>query len=213
MTIRVSGGDRRCLSIRTPPLPWPRRAPRAGLARRPWSCCRRPIPPNSPKRSSGPAAACRSSPSACGCGSASTSVAPCCPTTTRGRELHRDECPRRRQARASGKRRAEVARVSVERSELANGLTVVSHSMAEVETVSLGIWVGAGSRSETRERARRRPFPRAHGLQGHGAAQRQGHRRGDRGGRRRSQCRDRRRLRPPITRACCARTWRSRSTS
>ena len=39
--------------------------------------------------------------------------------------------------------------MSVERSELANGLTVVSHSMAEVETVSLGIWVGAGSRSET----------------------------------------------------------------
>jgi predicted Zn-dependent peptidase len=38
--------------------------------------------------------------------------------------------------------------VSVERSELANGLTVVSHAMAEVETVSLGIWVGAGSRSE-----------------------------------------------------------------
>ena len=38
--------------------------------------------------------------------------------------------------------------MSVERSELANGLTVVSHSMAEVETVSLGIWVGAGSRSE-----------------------------------------------------------------
>jgi predicted Zn-dependent peptidase len=38
--------------------------------------------------------------------------------------------------------------VSVERSELANGLTVVSHAMAEVETVSLGLWVGAGSRSE-----------------------------------------------------------------
>jgi len=38
--------------------------------------------------------------------------------------------------------------VSVERSTLANGLTVVSHSMPEVETVSLGIWVGAGSRSE-----------------------------------------------------------------
>lgn len=38
--------------------------------------------------------------------------------------------------------------MSVERSELANGLTVVSHAMAEVETVSLGIWVGAGSRSE-----------------------------------------------------------------
>jgi predicted Zn-dependent peptidase len=38
--------------------------------------------------------------------------------------------------------------VSVERSELANGLTVVSHAMSEVETVSLGLWVGAGSRSE-----------------------------------------------------------------
>ncbi len=38
--------------------------------------------------------------------------------------------------------------MSVERSELSNGLTVVSHRMAEVETVSLGIWVGAGSRSE-----------------------------------------------------------------
>jgi predicted Zn-dependent peptidase len=38
--------------------------------------------------------------------------------------------------------------VSVERSELANGLTLVSHAMPEVETVSLGLWVGAGSRSE-----------------------------------------------------------------
>jgi len=40
--------------------------------------------------------------------------------------------------------------VSVERSQLANGLTVISHAMAEVETVSLGIWIGAGSRSEAR---------------------------------------------------------------
>jgi len=38
--------------------------------------------------------------------------------------------------------------VSVERSKLRNGLTVVSHAMAEVETVSIGIWIGAGSRSE-----------------------------------------------------------------
>ena len=38
--------------------------------------------------------------------------------------------------------------MSVERSKLANGLTVVSHAMPEVETVSLGIWIGAGSRSE-----------------------------------------------------------------
>ena len=39
--------------------------------------------------------------------------------------------------------------MSLEQSELANGLTIVSHAMPEVETVSLGLWVGAGSRSET----------------------------------------------------------------
>ena len=38
--------------------------------------------------------------------------------------------------------------MSVQQSKLANGLTVVSHAMAEVETTSLGIWIGAGSRSE-----------------------------------------------------------------
>jgi predicted Zn-dependent peptidase len=38
--------------------------------------------------------------------------------------------------------------VSLEQTKLANGLTVVSHAMPEVETVSLGLWVGAGSRSE-----------------------------------------------------------------
>jgi predicted Zn-dependent peptidase len=39
--------------------------------------------------------------------------------------------------------------VSVELSRLDNGLTVVSHARADVETVALGIWVGAGSRSES----------------------------------------------------------------
>jgi predicted Zn-dependent peptidase len=39
--------------------------------------------------------------------------------------------------------------VSVELSKLENGLTVVSHGRTDVETVSLGIWVGAGSRSES----------------------------------------------------------------
>jgi predicted Zn-dependent peptidase len=38
--------------------------------------------------------------------------------------------------------------VSVAISKLANGLTVVSHGRPDVETVSLGLWVGAGSRSE-----------------------------------------------------------------
>ncbi|ODS00764.1 hypothetical protein AUC68_14430 [Methyloceanibacter methanicus] len=38
--------------------------------------------------------------------------------------------------------------MSVTRSTLNNGLTIVSHAMPEVETVSLGIWIGAGSRSE-----------------------------------------------------------------
>ena len=38
--------------------------------------------------------------------------------------------------------------MSVVVSRLRNGLTVVSHARADVETVSLGLWVGAGSRSE-----------------------------------------------------------------
>ena len=38
--------------------------------------------------------------------------------------------------------------MSVELSRLANGLTVISHARAGVETVSLGLWIGAGSRSE-----------------------------------------------------------------
>ena len=38
--------------------------------------------------------------------------------------------------------------MSVEQSKLANGLIIVTHTMPEVETVSLGLWIGAGSRSE-----------------------------------------------------------------
>ena len=38
-------------------------------------------------------------------------------------------------------------------SRLKNGLTVVSHRMAELETVALGIWVKAGSRDERPEEA------------------------------------------------------------
>jgi predicted Zn-dependent peptidase len=38
--------------------------------------------------------------------------------------------------------------VSVSVSKLKNGMTVVSHSMPEVETVSLGLWAGVGSRGE-----------------------------------------------------------------
>ena len=38
--------------------------------------------------------------------------------------------------------------MSLAQSKLANGLTVVSHAMPEVETVSIGLWAGAGSRSE-----------------------------------------------------------------
>ena len=57
--------------------------------------------------------------------------------------------PRRRrpQGREQGSNRGR--RVSVVVSRLANGLTVVSHARPDVETVSLGIWVGAGSRSES----------------------------------------------------------------
>ena len=66
----------------------------------------------------------------------------------RGRRFHRRRMPasRARTARSASPDRG--ARVSLQQSKLANGLTVVSHAMPEVETVSLGLWVGAGSRSE-----------------------------------------------------------------
>ena len=39
--------------------------------------------------------------------------------------------------------------MSAEISKLANGLTIVSHQMPHLETVSLGVWVAAGARHET----------------------------------------------------------------
>src|SRR5262249_9400147 len=60
-------------------------------------------------------------------------------------------CPRARENTCNQQERQKGSHwgrsVSVELSRLANGLTVVSHARADVETVSLGIWVGAGSRS------------------------------------------------------------------
>ena len=191
-----------------------RRAPRAGLGRRPWSCCRRPIPPNSPKRSSGPAAACRSSPSACGLRLGQherctmlpndyAAVASFIETNARaGRQA-------RSQAASAGQRCARERRAVRACQRPHRGQPFHGRGRDRVAR-HLG---RRGQPQRDGKRARRRPFPRAHGLQGHGAAQRQGYRRGDRGGRWRAQRRDRRRTRPPITRACCARTWRSRSTS
>lgn len=39
--------------------------------------------------------------------------------------------------------------MSIEISRLSNGLRIVSHAMPQLETTSLGIWVGAGARDET----------------------------------------------------------------
>ncbi len=38
-------------------------------------------------------------------------------------------------------------------SRLANGMTVVSHALPHLQTVALGVWVGAGSRDETPDQA------------------------------------------------------------
>ena len=38
--------------------------------------------------------------------------------------------------------------MTIEVSRLANGITVVSHRMPQLESVALGVWVGAGARSE-----------------------------------------------------------------
>ena len=39
--------------------------------------------------------------------------------------------------------------MSIEVSKLRNGITVVSHNMPHLESIALGLWVGAGARSET----------------------------------------------------------------
>ena len=80
--------------------------------------------------------------------------------------------------------------MSVEVTRLPSGLTVVTDAMPHLETASLGVWVGAGSRDERQRRARHLAPARTHGVQGHQAAHRAADRRGDRGRRRRSQCRD-----------------------
>ena len=38
--------------------------------------------------------------------------------------------------------------MSVQLSDLANGMRVITHAMPHLETVSLGVWVGAGARDE-----------------------------------------------------------------
>ena len=80
--------------------------------------------------------------------------------------------------------------MSVEVTRLPSGLTVVTDSMPHLETASLGVWVGSGSRDEQ---------PDEHGIshllehmafKGTKRRTRAPDRRGDRGGRRRPQCRD-----------------------
>ncbi len=103
--------------------------------------------------------------------------------------------------------------MTVRVSRLPTGLTVVTHDMDHLESAALGVWVGAGSRSERDERARPLAPPRAHGVQGHRARARPptSPRRS-----RRSAARSTPRpasRRPPTTRACSRTTCRSPSTS
>ena len=102
--------------------------------------------------------------------------------------------------------------MSVEVTRLPSGLTVVTDAMPHLETASLGVWVGAGSRDERAGRARHLASARAHGVQGHrrGAPRARSPRRSRRSA---AISMPRPRSRPrPITRACCGPTCRSRST-
>ena len=49
--------------------------------------------------------------------------------------------------------------MSVEITRLPSGLVIVSDAMAHLETASLGVWVGAGSRDEQRLDCRRESVP------------------------------------------------------
>ena len=59
--------------------------------------------------------------------------------------------------------------MSVDVTRLPSGLTVVTDAMPHLQTASLGVWVGSGSRDEQPGRARHLASARAHGLQGHDA--------------------------------------------
>ena len=116
----------------------------------------------------------------------------------------------------SAKRPARVAprrgqRVSVERSELANGLDRDQPCDGRGRD-RLARHLGRRRQPKrSARRAWRRAFPRAYGLQGHRAAQRSAT--SPRRSRRSAASSTPRpgSTRPPITRACCARTSRSRS--
>ena len=98
--------------------------------------------------------------------------------------LPNDTGGRRRHPLPERARRNLGAALTAQLATLSNGLRIVTDRIETVATVSLGLWVDVGTRHRTAKGQRRRPFPRAHGVQGHKAAQRARHRRGDRGGRR-----------------------------
>ena len=52
----------------------------------------------------------------------------------------------------------------IERAVLPNGVRVVTEHMAHVRSVTVGIWIGTGSREETAGRERPHALHRAHGL-------------------------------------------------
>ena len=81
--------------------------------------------------------------------------------------------------------------MTTEITTLANGIRVATQRMPNLETVSLGVWVAAGSPARARRPARAVAFPRAHGVQRDEIAIGPHDCRGDRKRRRRSQCLDR----------------------
>ena len=48
--------------------------------------------------------------------------------------------------------------------KLKNGIRVVTEEIPSIESVSVGIWINAGSRNEKKNRKRDCPFSRAHGI-------------------------------------------------
>ena len=62
------------------------------------------------------------------------------------------------------------------RTVLPNGVRVITERMPHVRSVSVGIWVGTGSRQETGDAERHHPLHRAHAVQGHHLPQRRGDR-------------------------------------
>ena len=192
-------------STRTPPAAWSAAEKARQPAQRRASCSPPPIPPSSPmpagdhRRAPRPAAAARLADARPGTDHRA------CPTTWRPSSASS-------QSRAAPKTRSRGMSTQADPPAERPARRLPPHA-ARRDGVARRMGRRPARATSSERRARHLASARAHGLQGHRAAQRQRHRRGDRGGRRRAQRRHQPGDHRLLSRACSRPTSASRSIS